>query len=80
MTQRTESPASLVHYDVSLLSEQDLYLFNEGSHYRMFDKLGAHVMDPGSGLGTCFSVWAPNAREVSVIGAFNQWNPKTHVL
>jgi 1,4-alpha-glucan branching enzyme len=80
MTQRTESPASLVHYDVSLLGEQDLYLFNEGSHYRMFDKLGAHVMDPGSGLGTCFSVWAPNAREVSVIGAFNQWNPKTHVL
>jgi 1,4-alpha-glucan branching enzyme len=80
MTQRTESPASLVQYDVSLLGEQDLYLFNEGSHYRMFDKLGAHVMDPGGGLGTCFSVWAPNAREVSVIGAFNQWNPKTHVL
>jgi 1,4-alpha-glucan branching enzyme len=80
MTQRTESPASLVHYDVSLLGEQDLYLFNEGSHYRMFDKLGAHVMDPGSGLGTSFGVWAPNAREVSVIGAFNQWNPKTHLL
>jgi 1,4-alpha-glucan branching enzyme len=80
MTQRTETPTSLVQYDVSLLGEQDLYLFNEGSHYRMFDKLGAHVMDPGSGPGTCFSVWAPNAREVSVIGAFNQWNPKTHVL
>ena len=80
MTQRTETPASLVHYDVSLLGEQDLYLFNEGSHYRMYEKLGAHIMDPGSGPGTCFSVWAPNAREVSIIGAFNQWNPKTHVL
>jgi 1,4-alpha-glucan branching enzyme len=80
MTQRTETPASLVHYDVSLLGEQDLYLFNEGSHYRMYEKLGAHVMDPGSGPGTCFGVWAPNAREVSIIGSFNQWNPKTHVL
>ncbi|HST09896.1 MAG TPA: 1,4-alpha-glucan branching protein GlgB [Terriglobales bacterium] len=80
MSQRIETPASPVHYDVSLLSEQDLYLFNEGSHYRMYDKMGAHVMDPGSGPGTCFSVWAPNAHEVSVIGGFNQWNPKTHLL
>jgi len=80
MSQRIETPASPVHYDVSLLSEQDLYLFNEGSHYRMHEKMGAHMMDPGSGAGTCFSVWAPNAREVSVIGGFNQWNPKTHPL
>ena len=80
MSQPTETAPATVRYDVSLLTENDLYLFNEGSHYRLHEKLGAHLMDAGGELGTCFSVWAPNAREVSVIGSFNQWHPKTHKL
>jgi len=72
--------AAPVRYDVSLLTENDLYLFNEGSHYRLYEKLGAHLMSPGGDAGTCFSVWAPNARDVSVIGSFNHWQPGTHKL
>jgi len=80
MTQSTETAPSAIRYDTSLLTENDLYLFNEGSHYRIYDKMGAHLSGSGSDVGTTFSVWAPNAREVSVIGSFNQWHPKTHPL
>lgn len=66
--------------DVSLLSSQDLHLFNEGRHYRAYNKLGAHLINAGDEQGTCFSVWAPNAREVSVIGSFNRWDPLAHPL
>jgi 1,4-alpha-glucan branching enzyme len=67
-------------YGVSLISDQDLYLFNEGSHYRVYEKLGAHHMVVDDQPGTCFSVWAPNAREVSIIGDFNGWNGEAHQL
>jgi len=80
MSQPTETATSTSHHDVSLLTENDLYLFNEGSHYRIYDKLGAHILTAGGETGTCFGVWAPNARSVSVIGSFNQWHPKTHPL
>src|ERR1700753_692070 len=53
----------------SLLAADDLFLFNQGTHYRLYEKLGAHV---GTG-GTSFAVWAPNARSVSVIGDWNGW-------
>src|SRR6266496_3590424 len=66
--------------DASKLSEQDLYLFNEGSHYRIYEKLGAHHVTAEGQPGTCFGVWAPNAREVSVIGDFNGWNGEAHQL
>ena len=66
--------------DVSLLSNHDFYLFNEGSHYRIYQKLGAHVMTVDGQEGTCFGVWAPNAREVSVIGDFNGWDGHAHQL
>ena len=66
--------------DVSLLGKQDFYLFNEGSHYRIYEKLGAHPMTVDGQAGTCFGVWAPNAREVSVIGDFNGWNGEAHKL
>jgi len=72
--------AASVRHDVSLLTQNDLYLFNEGSHYRIYDKLGAHVIDAGGEDGTYFAVWAPNAREVSVIGNFNHWQPRSHSL
>ena len=67
-------------HDFSLLTEQDLYLFNEGSHYRVYEKLGAHPVDVNGEWGTCFSVWAPAAREVHVIGDFNGWNNHAHPL
>src|SRR5436305_205614 len=58
----------------SRLSEQDLYLFGEGTHYRLYEKLGAHPGVRGGVAGTWFAVWAPNAREVSAIGDWNGWD------
>ena len=63
-----------------LLSENDLYLFNEGSHYRIYDKMGAHLVAHNGLVGAVFSVWAPNARSVSVLGNFNGWDQKAHRL
>ena len=54
-------------------SDQDLYLFSEGTHNRLYEKLGAHPMKRGGVDGTHFSVWAPNAASVHVIGDFNGW-------
>ena len=54
----------------SLITEDDLFLFNEGTHYRLYEKLGAHCVKGG----THFAVWAPNARDVSVIGDWNGWH------
>ena len=65
---------------VTLLSKDDLYLFNEGSHFHLFDKLGAHPLEHNGVNGTYFAVWAPNAGEVSVIGMFNNWQKGTHTL
>src|SRR5271156_1935413 len=80
MTKTIESSGTGVRGDVSLLSPQDLYLFNVGRNYRAYNKLGAHLTDAGDEQGVCFSVWAPNAAEVSVIGSFNRWDPRTHRL
>jgi len=67
-------------HDVSLLSKDDLYLFNEGRNYRAYNHLGAHPATHDGEAGTIFSVWAPNARSVNVIGNFNDWNPRSHDL
>jgi len=64
----------------SLLNGDDLYLFNEGSHYRLYEKLGAHPLVSGSKEGTFFAVWAPNAEKVLVIGEFNGWGEEEHPL
>ena len=72
--------AAAVRYDVSLLTAEDFYLFNEGSHYRIYEKMGAHIVDSKGTKGTVFGVWAPNARQVSVIGSFNGWDPQSHQL
>jgi 1,4-alpha-glucan branching enzyme len=57
----------------SAFSDQDLYLFNEGSHLRLHEKLGAHAARVAGAAGTRFAVWAPNASSVSVIGDWNGW-------
>ncbi|MGH9538842.1 MAG: hypothetical protein ACRD3H_13015, partial [Terriglobales bacterium] len=64
----------------SLLTDQDLHLFNEGTHYRIYDKLGAHLTSVAGQPGTYFAVWAPNARSVSVAGSFNSWDLESHPL
>ncbi|GAC1365423.1 MAG: 1,4-alpha-glucan branching protein GlgB [Actinomycetota bacterium] len=66
--------------EASLLSEEDLYLFNEGTHVRLHDKLGAHLLTVDGVDGTYFAVWAPNAQYVSVIGDFNTWDPGANPL
>ena len=66
--------------EATLLSEQDIFLFNEGSHFRLYEKLGSHLLSAGEGQGTYFAVWAPDAEQVSVIGDFNDWNKTNHPL
>src|SRR5581483_796235 len=66
--------------DFSLLTDHDLYLFNEGSHFRLYEKLGAHHVSFEGVEGTYFAVWAPDAYEVYVIGSFNDWKKGTHSL
>jgi 1,4-alpha-glucan branching enzyme len=58
----------------SILSDDDVYLFNEGTHRHLADKLGAHLRSGSDGEGVHFSVWAPNASSVAVIGDFNGWD------
>jgi 1,4-alpha-glucan branching enzyme len=67
-------------HEFSLLTADDLHWFNEGSHYRIFNKMGAHLVAGDGEPGTSFSVWAPNARKVTVIGSFNDWNADAHPL
>ena len=64
----------------SLLTDFDLYLFNEGTHVRVYEKLGAHVTSVEGRPGVIFAVWAPNADAVSVIGDFNHWDPEANPL
>ena len=66
--------------DVTLLTEDDLYLFNEGSHFCLYEKLGSHLLTHNNVSGTYFAVWAPNAARVSVKGEFNGWNRDSHPL
>jgi 1,4-alpha-glucan branching enzyme len=75
-----QTPATGSRADVTLLGAADLHLFNEGRNYRAYQKLGAHFTDAGDETGVCFGVWAPNARQVSVIGSFNRWDPTAHPL
>jgi 1,4-alpha-glucan branching enzyme len=64
----------------SLFTDHDTYLFKEGNHYRLYEKFGAHSLNVDGVVGVYFSVWAPFAKEVSVIGEFNQWHSETHKL
>ncbi len=66
--------------EATRLTADDLYLFNEGSHLRLYDKLGAHLMTVDGMPGVYFAVWAPNAEQVSVIGDFNRWDRRSHPL
>jgi 1,4-alpha-glucan branching enzyme len=62
------------------LSDHDVYLFREGTHTRLYEKMGAHPCDDRGERGVAFAVWAPNAESVSVIGDFNGWERSRHLL
>lgn len=64
----------------SALGDVDLHLFGEGSHHKLYKKLGAHIITVDGVVGTHFAVWAPNAMRVSVIGDFNDWDGRVHVM
>jgi 1,4-alpha-glucan branching enzyme len=75
----TRKDTNVIH-EPSLFTDQDVYLFREGSHFRLYEKLGAHPMTWEGDGGVLFAVWAPNADLVAVKGDFNGWSNETHPL
>ncbi|WP_432742590.1 hypothetical protein ABXJ76_18035 [Methylobacter sp. G7] len=69
---------AVVH--ASLLTDLDIYLFKQGSDFRLYEKLGSHSITVDGVKGTYFAIWAPNAAAVSVIGDFNQWDATVNAL
>ena len=65
---------------ISTFTASDLYLFSQGTHDRMYEKLGAHFMRQGDTHGYYFAVWAPNAQSASVVGSFNGWDEAAHPM
>ena len=65
---------------VPLITDTDSYLFKEGNHFKLYERLGSHLMTVDGVSGVHFAVWAPNAKSVSVIGNFNHWDRHTHPL
>jgi 1,4-alpha-glucan branching enzyme len=63
-----------------VISDHDIFLFREGTHYRLHEKLGAHVIETDRGRAVHFAVWAPNAEAVAVVGDFNGWDAARHPL
>ena len=62
------------------ISEYDRYLFGAGNHYKIFEKLGAHIQNVNGVDGVAFGVWAPNAKAVSLIGDFNNWDSRRNPM
>ena len=60
---------------MNIITETDRYIFGQGNHYEIYNKLGAHIMEIDGNKGVYFAVWAPNAAYVSVVGDFNGWDP-----
>src|SRR5438067_7678044 len=79
-TEESEKRAASGEQERPTLSDWDYHLFNEGSHHRLWEKLGSHPMERNGVAGTMFGVWAPNARAVSVVGDWNGWDPESHPL
>jgi 1,4-alpha-glucan branching enzyme len=73
-------PKAAMRGNGPFLGEQDLHLFNEGTHCRIYDRLGAHLARVDGADGVVFGVWAPNAESVSVMGDFNGWDKGSHPL
>lgn len=69
-----------VYRFLPVLGEMDTYLFNEGNHKEIYEKLGSHLIEHQNVSGVSFAVWAPNARRVSVVGTFNDWDGRRHMM
>src|SRR5436305_13992899 len=65
---------------MGILTDHDIYLFREGTHATLYQRLGCQFFSPDDADGAHLAVWAPNAREVSVIGEWNGWRPGNDVL
>jgi len=63
-----------------VLTDDDLYLFNQGSHYLIYEKMGAHPLVHQGISGILFAVWAPSATRASIVGDFNQWDGRRHQM
>jgi 1,4-alpha-glucan branching enzyme len=68
----------LISTETDFITDYDLYLFAHGTHYKIYEKLGSHLMEVNGVKGVHFAVWAPNAESVSVIGDFNSWQENKH--
>ncbi|GJQ49000.1 1,4-alpha-glucan branching enzyme [Candidatus Kuenenia stuttgartiensis] len=79
MTEKNKT-CETVNTSKSLLTDHDIYLFKEGNHFHLYEKLGSHLTTFNNVKGVYFAVWAPNAEKVSVIGDFNNWNKTSHHL
>ncbi|MFD0975570.1 1,4-alpha-glucan branching protein GlgB [Salinimicrobium gaetbulicola] len=66
--------------EATLITDFDVHLFKEGKHFHLYKKFGSHLMEYMGTKGVYFSVWAPNAQMVSVVGDFNNWNRETHKM
>ncbi len=75
-----EEPVQRNVESYSRFTDFDISLFKSGKHYKLYEKMGAHVVEYNGVIGTYFAVWAPNAQYVSVIGNFNGWNRGSHAL
>ncbi|MEW6439726.1 MAG: 1,4-alpha-glucan branching protein GlgB [bacterium] len=69
-----------VRRGVTLLTDHDIYLLKEGSHFKLYEKLGSRILKSEGPEGAYFAVWAPNAEAVSVMGDFNSWDRDSHPL
>jgi len=77
----TQDVASITEQAIpSVFSDFDLYLFGQGKHYHIYEKMGAHIRTVNGVVGTNFATWAPNALAVSVIGDFNDWKRDTNPM
>src|SRR5215831_15785110 len=79
-SRKTAKPPQSAAEFAPTLGELDLYLFGEGKHEHIYEKLGAHPLTHHGKRGVAFAVWAPNARQVSVVGNFNGWNSGRHKM
>jgi len=70
----------MIYYDITRFSDMDIYLFKEGTHTKLYDKFGSHVMQREGKKGIYFALWAPNAKYVSVVADFNRYNASKHPL
>lgn len=69
-----------VLYGPTLFTDHDVYLFKQGTHFKLYEKLGSHPMTVDGEEGVYFAIWVPNAEVVSVIGGFNRWSKRSHQL